>query len=69
MKVLLTGSIIVGALMALRVAGRAADTKMLRDEERARDTVRRKLKGEDYVRCEECGAYISRTDTCDCKTS
>jgi len=69
MKVLLTGGIIVGALMALRVAGRAADTKMVRDEERARDTVRRKLKGEDYIRCEECGAYTSRTDVCDCKTS
>ena len=68
MKVLITGGIVIGALMAFRLVGRAADTKMTRDEERARDTVRRQLKGEDYQKCEECGAYTARTDVCSCKT-
>ena len=68
MKLLVTGGIVIGALMALRVFGGAADTKMKRDQERARDTVRRKIKGEDYQKCEDCGAYTSRTDVCACKT-
>jgi len=67
-KLLVTGGIVIGALMALRVFGRAADTKMTREEERARDTVHRKLKGEDFLKCEDCGAYTSRTDVCACKT-
>jgi len=67
MKLLLTGGIVIGALMAFRIAGRAADTKMTRDEERARDTVRQKLKGEDFVKCEECGAYTARAEVCACK--
>jgi ribosomal protein L32 len=67
-KLLITGGIVIGALMAFRLVGRAADTKMDREEERARDTVRRKLKGEDYVKCEDCGNYTARTDVCACKT-
>ena len=35
MKVLITGGIVIGALMAMRVFGRAADTKMTREEEQA----------------------------------
>lgn len=66
MKVLLTGGIVIGALLALRVIGRAADTSMSRAEESARDAVRSKIKGEDFVKCEGCGAYTSRTDLCDC---
>ncbi len=66
-KLLITGGIVIGALMAFRIIGRAADTKMTRDEERARDTVRRQLKGEDFVKCEDCGAYTARTDACICK--
>jgi len=68
MKVLLTGGIVIGALMAMRVFGRAADTKMTREEERARDTVRAKLKGEEFVQCEDCGSYTARTDVCACKS-
>ena len=68
MKILITGGIVIGALMAFRIAGRAADTKMTREEERARDTVRQKLKGEDYVKCEDCGAYTARTEVCTCKS-
>lgn len=67
MKLLITGAIVIGALMAFRIVGRAADTKMTRDEERARDTVRRQLKGEDYLKCEDCGAYTARADICRCK--
>jgi len=67
MKVLITGGIVIGALMAMRVFGRAADTKITREEERARDSARRKLKGEDFVKCEDCGAYTSKTDPCACK--
>jgi len=66
-KLLITGAIVMGALMAFRIAGRAADAKMTRDEERARDTVRRQLKGEDFQKCEDCGAYTARTDVCSCK--
>jgi ribosomal protein L32 len=66
-KLLITGAIVIGALMAFRIVGRAADTKITRDEERARDTVRRQLKGEDFQKCEDCGAYTARTDVCRCK--
>lgn len=68
LKILITGGLVIGALMAMRAFGRAADTKITRDEERARDAVRRKIDGEEYIRCEECGAYTSRTDVCQCKT-
>jgi len=68
MKVLITGGIVIGALMAMRVFGRAADTKMTREEEQARDAARRKIKGEDFVKCEDCGAYTSKTDPCTCKS-
>ena len=37
MKILVTGGIVIGALMAMRVFGRVADTKMTRAEEQARD--------------------------------
>lgn len=67
LKLLITGGIVIGALLVLRVVGRAADTKITRTEEQARDAVRRKLKGEDYLKCEDCGAYTSRTDVCACK--
>lgn len=68
MKILVTGGIVIGALMAMRVFGRVADTKMTRAEEQARDSARRKIKGEDFVRCEDCGAYTSKTDPCACKS-
>lgn len=66
-KILVTGGIVIGALMAMRVFGRAADTKMTREEEHARNAARRKLKGEDFSQCEDCGAYTARTDVCACK--
>lgn len=68
MKILLAGGIVMGALAAMRALGRAADTRITREEERARDAVRRKLDGEDYTRCEECGAYTARADVCACKS-
>ncbi len=67
MKILIAGGIVIGTLMAFRILGRAADTKMTREEERARNTVHRKLKGEDYVKCDDCGAYTARADVCACK--
>jgi len=67
MKFLITGGIVIGALMAFRIVGRAADTKMTRDEEKARDAVRQKLKGEDFVKCEECGSYTARAEVCACR--
>jgi len=66
-KLLLTCAVVIGALLAFRIAGRAADTKMTREEEKARDSVRRKLKGEDFVKCEECGAYTARAEVCVCR--
>lgn len=65
-KVLIMGGIIIAALMALRVVGRAADAKMSRTEEQARDAVRRKIKGEDFVKCTGCGSYTARNETCVC---
>jgi len=52
----------------MRVFGRAADTKMTRTEDQARDSARRRLQGEDFVRCEDCGAYTSKSDPCACKS-
>jgi len=66
-KLLVTGGIVIGALMAMRVFGRAADTKMTREEEQARDAAQRKLKSEEFQKCEDCGAYTARTDICACK--
>ena len=68
MKILVTGGIVIGALMAMRVFGRAVDTKMTREEEQARNSARRKVKGEDFVRCEDCGSYTAKTDPCACKS-
>lgn len=68
MKILVTGVIVIGALLAMRVFGRAADTKMSREEDKARNAARRKLKGEDYIQCEDCGAYTAKTDICTCKS-
>jgi len=67
-KVLIGVGIVVGALMALRVVGRAADAKMTRNEDQARDAVRRRVKGEDFVKCDDCGSYTARADVCECKT-
>ncbi len=68
MKIFVTGGIVIGALLAMRVFGRAADTKMTRTEDQARDSARRRLQGEDFVRCEDCGAYTSKSDPCACKS-
>lgn len=65
-KILITVGIVVGALMALRVLGRAADARISRTEQEAREAAQRKVKGEDYVQCPSCGDYKPRNEPCGC---
>lgn len=65
-KLLIMVGIVIGALVALRVAGRATDAKISRTEEEAREAARRKLKSEDFAQCEACGAYKPRNEPCAC---
>lgn len=65
-KILIMAGIMAGALVALRAIGRAADTKISRSEEEARESARRKLRSEDFAQCNACGAYKRRTEACAC---
>ena len=66
LKILLGLGTLAAALVALRVAGRATEARLEREEARAREAVARREAGEDYVRCSACGDWKPATEACAC---
>ena len=66
LKILLGLGTLAAALVALRVAGRATEARLERDEARAREAVARRQPGEDYVRCGTCGDWRAAAEPCAC---